>query len=318
MVYDSILCVASKHKDISLMAIRSLLLFSQSRNIYVITSRENSPFFKKHLETYPSVTLLDEDRIIEGISLQVIQEYFNRRIGTPQRAGWYFQQFLKMSICRLPDLADHYLVWDSDTIALQPLRFIDPDGRVLVDIKTEHHKPYFELTQRVLGIERLVDFSFISEHLMIHKEYMNELISHFEARSSIGSSWVWLILNSIDERHLGQSGFSEYETYGNFMASKYKDSFRCRPLKSTRRGTHYFGMLPNRYDCFYMMLEGYTMATFETSESMSTRRIAVTKGISRILYMCCLFTCLLTSRFRARLNAADELCGSALSYPGQT
>lgn len=84
-----------------------------------------------------------------------------------------------MSICNLSDMAYHYLIWDSDTVLLQPLIFFDQDEKVPVNPKTEYHKPYFELIKKVLSIEKQVDFSFISEHLMINKSYMNELICNF-------------------------------------------------------------------------------------------------------------------------------------------
>lgn len=90
MIYDSVLCVSSLHKDIAIKAIRSLHLFAQSRKIFVITSRKKFTFFKNMLEDRLPVYLLDEDEIIENISLRVIQDYFTRRIGTSQRAGWYF------------------------------------------------------------------------------------------------------------------------------------------------------------------------------------------------------------------------------------
>jgi len=291
-----------------LKAIRSLHLFTQSRKIFVITSRQNFTFFENMLEARFPIHLLDEDKIMENISLRVIQEYFARRIRTPQRAGWYFQQFLKMSICNLPDMADHYLIWDGDTVLLQPLTFFDQDGRVLVNPKTEYHKPYFELTKKVLGIDKQADFSFISEHLMINKSFMNELVCNFITRTPGGMSWVELILNSIDDQHLGTVGFSEFETYGNFVTLKYKDSFKCRSLKSTRYGAKYYGKYPNKYDIFSLMLAGYAFATFEAWQRVSKKRIAVIKTISKIRYTFCSFLRHLTNRYSERLNAAAELC----------
>jgi len=308
MIYDSVLCVSSRHKDIALKAIRSLHLFTQSRKIFIITSRQNFTFFENMLEARFPVYLLDEDEIIENINLRVLQEYFTRRIGTSLRAGWYFQQFLKMSVCNLSDVADHYLIWDSDTVLLQPLIFFDQDVRVLVNPKTEYHQPYFELIKKALGIEKQIGFSFISEHFMINKSYMNELVCNFMTRSSSEISWVELILNSIDDVHLFISGFSEFETYGNFVALKYKDSFKCRSLKSTRYGTMHYGMNPNKYDIFNLMLAGYAFASFEVWQSASKKRIAANKAISGIIYMSCLFLHRLTNRYSERLSASAELC----------
>lgn len=295
------LCVSSKHKDIALKAIRSLYLFSQSRKIFVITSLNNFTFFENRLETRLPVYLLDEDQLIENINLRVIQNIFDQRIGSHQRSGWYFQQFLKMYICNLSDVADHYLIWDSDTILLRAVDFFDKDGRVLVNPTTQYHQPYFNLITKILGIKKQVIFSFISEHFMIRKTYMKELISNFTTRDT---SWVELILNSIDNQDLRRSGFSEYETYGNFIALNYKNSFNCRPIKSTRNGAKYYGKNPNKYDIFSLMQACYMFATFEARPPTLTMRIAVNKVNSRINYT----HCHLTNRCNGRLNAAAEIC----------
>ncbi|HON58913.1 MAG TPA: DUF6492 family protein [Smithella sp.] len=172
ILYDAVMCVSLPHRDMALKAIRSLQVFAAPRKIFVITARQNFAFFQSKLDSHFPLCLLDEDRVIQDITLRVLQDYFARRIGDIRRAGWYFQQFLKMSACNLPDLADHYLIWDSDTVLLQPLTFFGHDGIVLINPKTEHHSPYFTTMQKLLGIGKQVSFSFISEHLMIKKQYM--------------------------------------------------------------------------------------------------------------------------------------------------
>eukprot|EP00958_Prasinococcus_capsulatus_P029223 scaffold7379_cov366-Prasinococcus_capsulatus_cf.AAC.7 len=44
-------------------------------------------------------------------------------------AGWYRQQFVKMAVAqRIPDLSDHFLLWDLDMIPLvnELALFVDP------------------------------------------------------------------------------------------------------------------------------------------------------------------------------------------------
>jgi Family of unknown function (DUF6492) len=308
MIYDSVLCVAMRHKDIALKAIRSLHLFTQSRKIFVITSHHNFTFFEDALDQRLPVYLLDEDNVIENINLGVLQDYFTQRIGTPLRSGWYFQQFLKMSISNLPDTADHYLIWDSDTILLRSPTFFDPDGTVLINPKIEDHKPYFEVLKKTLGMEKQVDFSFISEHLMINKSYMSKLIHSFTTKASGETSWVELILNSIDDDSLGASGFSEFETYGNFIALNYKDSFKCRSIKSTRNGALHFGMNPNRHDILLFMLAGHTFVTFESWQAAPSDRVARNQVLSRIIYHFCLVLSYLAKYFREQIDAANQIC----------
>ncbi len=194
------------------------------------------------------IHLVDEDTVMDGLTLQTMQEYFNRRIGWSNRAGWYFKQFLNMSMAYVPEMAEHYLVWDSDTVLLQPMTFFSPGGRVLINPKTKIHKPYFELIRKILGLERQVDYSFISEHFMVNTSYMKELVDNITRQTSGKMPWFELILNAIDDRELYGSGFAEYETYGTFIAHQHCDSFECRPLKSIRNGARLYGTNPSKYD----------------------------------------------------------------------
>lgn len=305
--YDIVICVASQHKEIALKTIRSLHVFAASRKIFVITAQQNFAFFQTRLGDQYPVCLLDEDNIIENISLHVLQDYFMRRIGNVQRAGWYFQQFLKMSACLLSDIADHYLIWDSDTILLQPLRFFDHDGNVLIHPKTECHPPYFVTLQKLLGIGKQVSFSFISEHFMIKKAYMIELLDQFRFLSSGKSSWVWTVLDAVADDCLGASGFSEFETYGNFIAFKHADSFRCRSVKSTRYGAWRYGTDPNPYDLFSLMLWGYGFASFETWQTVSSKKIFMEKILSTVIYGCCFLLNHASGHYQFMIDAAHRI-----------
>lgn len=114
------------------MALRSLCLFSQSRNIYVVTARSNFSYFSEYIESAMEpgspakgrgspvpVFLLDEDQLIENIDLAAICTILRERSGYDLRAGWFYQQFLKMSVCDLVGVAEHYLIWDADTVLIK-------------------------------------------------------------------------------------------------------------------------------------------------------------------------------------------------------
>lgn len=304
MIYDAVLCVSSKHKNIALRAIRSLHVFARPRKIFVITSTKNFAFFKDHFEAWAPILLLDEDKLIDNVDLRFIESELRKRSASHKRAGWYYQQFLKMAACNLSEVASYYLAWDSDTILLQPVDFFDGDGRVLINPKTEDHRPYFHLMTKVLGLEKQVDFSFISEHFMINTMHMKHLIASIEQRSPGNAIWVKIILDAIDNKDLQQSGFSEYETYGNFIAHNYRDSFRCRPVKSTRNGAKIYGHVPSRYDIFSLMQAGYGFATFESWHSAARAQLATNKTISRLRHS----VARLTGHCVFRRNAAAQIC----------
>ncbi len=236
-----------------------------------------------------------------------LKQYFQRRIEWSDRAGWYFKQFLNMSMAFLPDIAEHYLVWDSDTILLQPTTFISPDGKVFVNPKTKIHKPYFDLIRKILGVEQQVNYSFVSEHFMVNKRCMKELINDIAGQTSGKMPWFEWILNSVSDQELFGSGFAEYETYGTYIALKYKDSFQSRPLKSIRNGAKRYGTNPSKYDLFALMMAGYAFATFEVWDTSPKGRILASKAAAKIIYLSCSFLSPLTSRYRGRLSTAAAI-----------
>jgi hypothetical protein len=303
MTYDIVTCIGKNHIDIAVKSIRSLLMFSDARTIFVITSTRIMEQIAKKIGEDSLIKFIDEDKLIDDIDIKSMKAKFKRRIGSEDRAGWYFQQFLKMGVSSRPEIAEYYLIWDSDTILLEPIEFFNEEKRVFVNPAKEYHKPYFNLIEKILGIERQVNYSFISEHLMVKKEYMNLLIEDIEANTPPNTSWVEHIINSIDDKDLGHSGFSEYETYGNFVALNFRDSFLCRTVQSTRNGAMHFGHLPDKYAFFSLMRSGYTFATFERWQKISILKFLNRKIIDVIMYI----FCHLTGRYSGQLKSATEL-----------
>ena len=304
MIYDTVMCVGKQHVDIAVKVINSLLLFSNARKIFVISPLSSLNSLKNKLGEHSSIWLIDEEHVIDGTDIKTIKEKFIKRAGSDKRFGWYLQQFLKMSASELPELSDHYLIWDSDTVLLKEIKFFDNNGRTLIAPATEYHKPYFGLINKVLGFDKQVEYSFISEHLMLKKKYMKSLINNLTINAPPNTSWIEFILNSIDVKDLLKSGFSEYETYGNFIALKFSDSFSCRKIKSTRNASMLYGKKPDRYTFFRLMRSGYTYATFESWQDNPSK-------LKRLVNACVLrtswiFHCL-TRRCSGQLKAATEL-----------
>ncbi len=307
MIYDAVVLVGPDRHLLAIKAVRSLKVFSKARKIIIITCINNFSLFGNIGSKEVPVILKDEDALLDGMTLSSIKKYLEQRGSSPSRAGWYFQQFLKMGISLQDDIAEHYLIWDSDTIMLYPILFFDEkdDNKVLVKPSTEFHKPYFEVMYRLLGIERSVDFSFISEHMVVKKEYMAELLMTIEKKNR-DQNWEWNILDSIDRSYLGRSGFSEFETYGNYIQSKYPKSYKIRPLNSFRRGAKYFGMNPSRFD-LYALSKRYGYVTFETKDYRSRAKVALWKTLNLLIYI---FDYLLESgmdRFNKQVKAINEI-----------
>jgi|GEM_PF-3472815 len=302
MIYDAVLCVSEKHKDIALLAIRSLSYFSDSRVIFVITAAKNFEFFERNLDPNIPFKLLDEDEVVPGLTIRSIQNLLLKYFGDCRDCGWFLQQFLKMGICHSSELAENYLIWDGDTLMLQKIAFFGSNSEVFVVPNQQLTDSYFTIMEKIVGCGRQVDFSFVSEHLMVKKIFMEELINLIQEKSS-ESSWFEYIVASLDRWQItNRRGFSEFETYGNFVAWKHPNHWFCRELKCSRYGSMMCGHVPERFDLFWLMVNGYSFVTFEKWMGPSKRRLAANKSRNWLTYQ--LSQLVKCSRF---LMAVDQI-----------
>ena len=220
---------------------------------------------------------LNEDGILEGLTVALVRDLLRSRGSDAGRAGWYFKQLAIFAYAARPEAADHYLVWDADTLPLREMSFFDSDGRVVFDVAPDLHAPYFETMKTMIGIERQVDYSFISDHMMLEKEIALALIDRIiGSEVPSGEALARRALASISDRALvGGSGFSEYETYGSFVAANFPGRFVARKSSRTRMGSSFFGLPPSVSGLFALSRE-YAWANFEsptTTDRRPSRRL---------------------------------------------
>lgn len=108
---------------------------------------------------------------------------------------------------------------------------------------------------------------------------MQEVIKNISPNSQTPKDWVINTLSTISIDELAYSGFSEYETYGNYIAYKYPHSIQSRIIHSMRNGTVYYGFLPDKYILFFLLNSQYTTVTFEKEKYKSS------KIVKRHLYL---------------------------------
>ncbi|ABM72913.1 Hypothetical protein P9515_17061 [Prochlorococcus marinus str. MIT 9515] len=262
--YDIVTCISNNHLEIGIRAIRSLIELSEAKRIFIITPKKNINFFKQNFPKENSLIILDEDKIIPNIKLTDVANTLREYGGKAERAGWYFQQFLKMNISRYPNLSEYYLIWDSDTVMLKKIKFFDESNKLIINTSKEFHKPYFQ-TIKNFGLLKTNNFSFISEHMLINSKIMNDLISLIEKANSKNLSWVKTVISQINKEHLNEtgSGFSEFETYGTYLSKYHPNSFVTNKLKSCRNTYSLFGK-HNQINTFLILrFYGYYWASFE-------------------------------------------------------
>lgn len=241
-VMDIVICLATKDYKIVKKVVRYCRLYLQEEEerIFLITHRENNRFFSNRWSQKHHCTMIDEEKLIDGLSFSRCKEIlFNHfRTGTNIYPGWYLQQFLKMGFALSEYAKEEYLIWDSDTIPLHALTFKE-NGKYLLTVKTENHQPYFDTMQRLLGYGKQYDRSFIAEHMPINASIMRELMGRIEQSEIEGNTWYEKIINATSGRD--EQAFSEFETYGNYCMKEHREMIEARPLNTMRTAGLLFG-----------------------------------------------------------------------------
>ncbi|WP_104383940.1 DUF6492 family protein [Sphingobacterium sp. HMA12] len=276
--YDIVICVGPQHIEIAKVVINQVKRFFQAQQIYVITSP--SHFEKFQSLSLTTLVLVNENELFDRFNFRSITTFLKQKIDNGDRAGWYFQQFLKMEISKIIQ-SDYYLIWDADTIPLKPIHFFDQDNRVLIQKSEENHQPYFETLEHILGLKKTVNYSFISEHFMVQTKLMQNMLLEISKKAG-DQSWPYYILENIATKDIALSGFSEYETYGNFLNSTHPEHFRLRTspselLNTTRNGSMILDTLPHTKDLKFLEVLGLHYATFEIWQDINPKKIKVNK-----------------------------------------
>lgn len=151
----------------------------------------------------------------------------NRLVGkNVGRAGWYLQQFIKINAILDPILSDddYVLIWDADTVPLKKIKFMGSSisSRLMFYSGSEFHHPYFLTLNKMLGIERVGNFSFIAQCLPTKVAWVREMLSTFP-------DYVDFVLSALPGKSVAE--FSEYETIGTFIFLNYP---QCVALNKRR------------------------------------------------------------------------------------
>lgn len=241
------------------IAFQGLLEHLPAARPHVVTRRED--FRQFHDACGSGLILLDERQLVEGMDLETLralpQPYF------PAGAGWYFQQFLKWAFVLQCGRGESCLVWDADTVPLRPIEFTDAAGRTLLTSSDEHHRPYFDTFEALLGFRPDPRPSFISQHQWIEVDLLRELVERIERRSD--RPWPWAVMEGL--RGEGSNRFSEYETYANFGLETHPSRFVIRELPWTRHARSMAGFPPTARG-LELLAERFAFASFESNRSL--------------------------------------------------
>lgn len=184
--------------------------------------------------------------------------------------GWYYQQFLKMQYAQMCDDA-YYMTWDGDTIPCRTIHMFKEGTEVpYLDLKTELKSEYFDTLGKLLpGMHKVIEKSFISEHMLFRKDIMQDLIGRIEANADLGGETFWeKVIYAIPTEQLQEGVFSEFETYGTFVALNYTMSYRLREWHSFRLGAEFFDPKTISERDFAWLGRDFDAISFEKNQSV--------------------------------------------------
>lgn len=207
---------------------------------------------------------------VHAVMTQALESLLQGRELPRGITGWYYQQFLKMQYaCMCED--SYYLVWDGDTIPCRPFSmFHEKLGIPYLDLKAEYHEEYFITMAKLLpGMRKCIEKSFISEHMLINCELMRSLLRDIEANQNIPGTTFWeKIIHAIDTENLQSNSFSEFETYGTYMALRHPHAYRLRDWHSFRYGGVFFRLDTISDDDYEWLGRDFYAISFEKFDSV--------------------------------------------------
>jgi hypothetical protein len=184
--------------------------------------------------------------------------------------GWYYQQFLKMQYAFVCE-DEYYMVWDGDTVPCKKVNmFSEETGQPYLDLKHEYHLEYFDTMAKLLpGFRKVIERSFISEHMLFKCDIMKRLIADIEKNENIPGEKFWeKIINAIAPEVIYNSAFSEFETYGTYVALKYPDVYKLREWHSFRLGGSFYGIDTITDGDFKWLSVDFDAISFEKNQSV--------------------------------------------------
>lgn len=143
------------------------------------------------------------------------EEYYD--LSRYKHNHWYYQQALKF--CAIDHFdSDYFLIQDCDQVPLRQFDFF-VDGKL--NFKAErlwnpYQELYAEMTEKLIGLKRVLDYSLVNELMPYSKADWVELKALIEKRN--GCSWLDAIPNL---RELGEPKWlSEFEILGIYKTNQ--------------------------------------------------------------------------------------------------
>ncbi|MDO7908285.1 DUF6492 family protein [Paenibacillus sp. JX-17] len=184
-------------------------------SIYIVSPQ--SPAIRR-LCSRKQCTFVDERTVLPLTKKDIV--YRSKKW---DRSGWLYQQLLKLNGDQIAKAA-FYLVVDADTVFIRPHTFRRQDKTVFYT-RNWSQPEYFRTYRKLMGHQAPSPRSFVTHYMLFEKARVRELKKDIETRH--GTVWYRAILRSIDRTK--QFGFSEFETYANYMYTRNPNQMMLKP-----------------------------------------------------------------------------------------
>ena len=215
--------IPSTHKDLATLelCIKGIKQNCQVRRVIVVSSEkltDNAEWFD---ETAFPFSKSDVALQLHNNQEKNAAQYY---LYSKSRLGWYYQQLLKFyAPFVIPGISSNVLILDSDTIFLNPVKFLNSSYAGLYNTGSDLRPSYFNHADRLTdgAVKRLYqNYSGVSHHMLFQKCVLEDLFALVE---TIHNKEFWkAFCNCVDPTEVNSSGASEYEIYFNFVLSRTK------------------------------------------------------------------------------------------------
>lgn len=168
-------------------------------------------------------------------------------VGKDPRRGWYYQQLLKLYVpAVIPDISEHYLILDADTIPNHEITFIDEEGRPILDCVNNQQsaRSYYPHAKKMLPHGAVITRTEnpVVHHMMFTRAILEDLFSIVEERLErpFWKAFLNMVINPrICTSRQYYTGASEYLTYFYFCMNYHRDEFSLRYVRTFERDKNF-------------------------------------------------------------------------------
>lgn len=235
---------------------------------------------REHLDLRDSdIDFMDGNLICEGMNKSNIEKTIQNILAKAsmktkkERAGWYLQQFIKMGYAYHAK-EDGYIVWDGDSVPVQKIDLWDSvqQKKVMILGAEHHHIEYYHTMSRLFGeeIEPVRKETFVVPYMLFDTGIMLDMLNKISENVFLaGDTWWERILYAINPKDIEYSGFSEFETYGEFVNMYYENNYIFRKkVEQSINARILLGDNP-REELLHWAGESYAVLIFEARDISS-------------------------------------------------